>query len=938
MNTKSYIYFMHPHVIVIFAFIFLCLETTTANQTLALGGDVLSKCIDTERYALLDFKAHLQDPDGFLPTWTAEKEDCCKWIGVTCNHTTGNVIGLKLPTGDLRGEISPSLLNLTYMNSLDLSRNSFNGTIPRFIGYMTQLTYLDLGGNNFSGTIPPEIGNLTNLQSFFLKCPGRCVIENADWLTRLSKLQELSMNGIFLAKANDWENVIQSLGKLSYLSLEGCDLSQVTYPLSSSFVNSSSPSIVTLNLYNNNLNSSIYRWLFPLTSKNLINLDLSGNMLDGIPEYFGNLCGLISFKFYDNSAVVKLPDFLRNLSGCTSDALQYFFAPSSKFIGSLSDEIQNFSSLQWLYLYDNQLNGTLSDKVWELPMLEAFEVFSNHLTGTISEKIGTSKLLIINLSNNSLEGVAVPSEDHMSNLSCVEYIDLSSCKLGPRFPKWIQKLKNLTRLAITNTRISETIPMEFWDMWPSQLKYLNLSSNNISGNLPDLLSNFDIFSVIDLSSNSFDGPIPNVTSTLKLLNLSGNKFTGGISFLCQLVHGFLEFLDLSNNFLTGQIPDCLWNFKELKVLNLGHNNLSGRLPASIESLFKLKVLYLYKNHLSGELPVSLKNCTSLIYLNLGANNFSGDVPVWIGENLSGLYVLGLRSNNFFGTIPSQLCQLENLQLLDLSLNNLYGAIPSCVNNLTTMVQEGLVLTQIVHTFSTPWWHSRTAHATYIYDEYIDHATIEWQGNVREFSNINLGLLRSIDLSSNNLTGQVPIELTNLYGLLALNLSKNALSGEIPLKIGQLQKLLTLDLSRNNFSGEVPSSMSRMTSLSYLDVSYNNLSGRIPSSTQLQSFEPSRYSGNAGLCGPPVTKNCRGDKEIEVPPNAVQSDQDTEEFPRWFLFGGGIGFATGFSIACGTLVLSHHWRQALFHLFICVKDWVFVMVVVFIAKLRRGSHL
>ncbi|PWA95839.1 leucine-rich repeat protein [Artemisia annua] len=241
-------------------------------------------------------------------------------------------------------------------------------------------------------------------------------------------------------------------------------------------------------------------------------------------------------------------------------------------------------------------------------------------------------------------------------------------------------------------------------------------------------------------------------------------------------------------------------------------------------------------------------------------------------------------------------------------------------------------------FSTPWWRSRNAHVTYIDDEYIDHATIEWQGNVREFSNINLGLLRSIDLSSNNLTGQVPIELTNLYGLLALNLSKNALSGEIPLKIGQLKKLLSLDLSRNSFSGGIPSSMSQMTSLSYLDVSYNNLSGRIPSSTQLQSFEPSRYTGNSGLCGPPITKNCRGDKEIEVPPHVVESDQGTDEFPRWFFIGGGIGFATGFSIACGTLVLSHHWRHAFFHLLNRVKDWVFVTVVVLIAKLQRSSHL
>ncbi|KAI3716507.1 hypothetical protein L1987_67428 [Smallanthus sonchifolius] len=716
MITKIFIYF---------TLLLLSLQTTTSNHLEAVGGDSTNgvfMCIYKERHALLDFKARLQDPAGVLSTWTDEEEDdCCKWIGVTCNDTTGHVTRLRLVYAFTGGEFSPSLTNLTYLNYLDLSGNFFSGTIPRFIGYLTQLTYLNLGSNRFSGTIPysigtltqltdlnlgsntfngtipdsigsltqltdlnigsnsfsgiipPEIRNLTNLQRFSLRCLERCVIENIDWLTNLSHLQELRMVGVFIAKANHWVDVFQSLKKLSSLSISECDLSQVVYPAhSSSFFNSSSSSIATLELTNNNLNSSMYSWLFLLTSNRLSSLDLSENMLDGIPNYLGNLCGLTSLKFDGNSAAINFPDFLRNLSGCTSDTLPYLFAPSSQLTGPFSDDIQKFSSLKFLYLYDNHLNGDISEKLWELPMLEKFEVFSNFLKGAISENIGKSKILKLNLSNNSLEGVSDRATDRMLNLSFVEYIDLSSCKLGPYFPNWIQKLKNLTRLDIANTGISDTVPLEFWDTWPSQLRYLNLSSNNITMEVPNLLSNFDNRSIIDLISNNFYGPIPNVPSSVTLLNLSGNKFSGGISFLCQIVGGFLEFLDLSNNFLTGQVPDCLWNFRELKVLNLGHNNLFGRLPASIESLIKLEVLYLYKNEFSGELPSSLKNCTSLNFLNSGANNFSGNVPVWIGENLSRLYVLSLRSNSLFGTIPLQLCQLVNLQLLDVSKNSLWN--------------------------------------------------------------------------------------------------------------------------------------------------------------------------------------------------------------------------------------------------------------------------
>ncbi|KAJ9555858.1 hypothetical protein OSB04_010472 [Centaurea solstitialis] len=445
----------------------------------------------------------------------------------------------------------------------------------------------------------------------------------------------------------------------------------------------------------------------------------------------------------------------------------------------------------------------------------------------------------------------------------------------------------------------------------------------ISGEVPDLSSNFDIYPAIDLSSNNFYGPIPNVSSTLVSLNLSKNKFYGGISFLCQIVDGFLTFLDLSHNFLSGQLPDCLWHFKELQVLNLGHNHFSGRVRASIGYSFELEVLDLYNNSFSGELPLALKNCTRLTFLNLGANKFSGNVPIWIGENFIWLYGLILRSNNFIGPIPLQLCHLTNLQILDLSTNNLNGTIPKCVNYFSVMV-DGRLLGQGSHLYGNNTNFTST---------YVDNAMIEWQGNEREFTN-TLGLLLNIDLSSNNLTGQIPNELTDLHGLVALNLSKNTLHGEIPRKIGEMKNLLTLDLSRNNFSGAIPSSMSQMALLNYLDMSHNSLSGRIPSSTQLQSFPPSRYIGNAGLCGPPITKSCPGDEVPSVVRESESGEENIDELRRWFYIGGGTGFSLGFWMACGVLLLNRRGRHVFLPFVDFVKDWVYVKVVVIIRRLER----
>ncbi|KAJ0606097.1 putative non-specific serine/threonine protein kinase [Helianthus annuus] len=1057
-NKIYHKHFTHP----IFFFILTLFVLESFTTTIALDwsltppptspGHRTGKCTKKERQALLHFKSNIHyDPQGLLDTWTPGEEekvasnDCCYWSGVMCNNQS-RVTSLDLRDGFLGGKISPSLLNLSYLNYLDLYDNSFNGmipmfissmtqlryldlgwndfngtipmfigsmtqlryldlsgnrfngkipmfigsmtqlryldlggnrfngTIPMFIGSMTQLRYLDLGGNRFNGTIPmfigsmtqlrylnlgsndfngtipmfigsmtqlrylnlgwndfrgtipSELGNLTNLQELSLKSLSNCTIENLDWLSHLSQLDRLDMSGTSLGKVDNWVNVILSLKKLSALYLHRCDLSYVMHPYS--YVNSSfSSSIVTLYLRENNLNSSMYNWLFPLTSNALVELDLSENMLDGIPKYLGNLCGLTSLYFDGNLIPIKLPDFLSNLSGCTSVTLQYLGASSSEFTGMLSDDIQNFSSLQELDLSNNQLDGTISEKVWQLPKLQTLYASSNLLKGAISENIEKSNILYVYLSNNSLEGV--PLEANMSNISSIEYIDLSSCKLGPHFPKWIQTMKNLSGIDLSNTQISDNIPEDFWKTWPSRLTYLNISFNNITGTVTDMLSNFVpvVSSTIDLSSNNFYGHIPNAPSSLARLDLSKNNLSGQIFFLCQIVDGYLSFLDLSHNAFTGPIPDCLWHFTGLEILSLGYNNLSGRLPTSIKFLINLKVLYLYNNNVSGKLPLSLKSLTQLTFLNLGANKFSGYVPGWIGERLSGLYALILSSNKFIGTIPSDLCQLEYLKILDLSINKLQGAIPSCLGNLTSMVQDGLEVSENVHYLQSVNDSLGT---------YVDHSMIKWQGSVREFGS-TIELVKIINLSSNNLTGKIPDKLTDLHKLIALDLSMNALVGEIPSKIGEMKELQILDLSRNNLRGGLPSSMSQMTLLNYLDVSYNNLSGRIPSSTQLQSFDPSRYTGNAGLCGLPLTKYCPGDKVLEGPPvsrESMEGGEGIDDLQRWFYIGGASGFVTGFWMVCIALIVNRRGRHAFFHVMNGLENWVYVKVMVFIAKVRR----
>jgi hypothetical protein len=149
-----------------------------------------------------------------------------------------------------------------------------------------------------------------------------------------------------------------------------------------------------------------------------------------------------------------------------------------------------------------------------------------------------------------------------------------------------------------------------------------------------------------------------------------------------------------------------------------------------------------------------------------------------------------------------------------------------------------------------------------------------------YYNIRIFQMVSLDLSFNHLSGGIPEDIISLDALLNFNLSWNYLTGEVSDKIGVMKSLESLHRSKNMLSGEIPSSISNLSYLSYLDLSNNNLTGRIPSGRQLDTLyteNPSMYSGNSGLCGPPLQKINRDEHGFEA---------------LSFYFGLGLGFTLG----------------------------------------------
>ncbi|XP_016734239.2 receptor-like protein EIX2 [Gossypium hirsutum] len=886
-------------------------------------------CKDSERRALLEFKHSLQamnsSGNDALSSW--KSEECCLWLGVNCNNLTGYVemLGFSGQLWVVAGTISPSLLKLHHLTFLYFDRNDFNGSlIPEFFGSLKKLKILDLSNANFRGPIPSQLGNLSMLETLRLGGNGGDVtyrhnfkkmfsVGKLEWLSHLSRLEEVDLSFTNLSYANDWSQVISHLPFLQKLSLRHCDLTSISS--SSLSLANSSTSLTHLDLSDNNLPSAIYPWLFNVSS-NLVSLNLSSNKLRGpIPEAFGNMMAIQNLHLSDNL----------------------------------------------LILAENQVRGdSVLNEIGKLPDFMVLDLGYNLLNGSISKSIGQlSNLQVLRLAGNSFDGDVI-SEAHFSNFTYLQELDLSytsltlkfnsgwippfqlsqimlcSCKLGPHFPDWIRTqmdgltpdldISALDYLDISASGISDSLPYWFWNPF-QRLRYINMSFNQISGTFPN---NSIHISHLDLRSNNFSGPLPHFSLDfwdIGTINLSKNKFTGSGAPICNITYkGVLALLDLSNNLFSGVVPDCFESFQSLTALNLGDNSFSGSLPSSLGSLTSLEMLSLRGNKFSGELPSSLQNCTKLKFLDLSDNELSGEIPMWIGQRLSSLVFLSLQRNQFRGMIPHQLCELKYLQILDLSVNKISDTIPPCFNNFTSMVKkvslDRRIELHLLDEVSSLW---------FIQLRYVDEALLTWKGTKQSYP--QLGLLLAIDLSCNKLTGEIPEELNSLQELVALNLSRNFFTGKILQKIGHLRQLEVLDLSRNKFSGNIPTSLSELTFLSILDLSYNDLSGKIPTSTQLQSFDPSSFSHNRGLCGPPTSPNC---STVEPPPGkpAVGGEEDSDEFMKWFYAGMGLGFAVGFWGFCSVVFFKRSWRHSYYRYLDNAKDWVYVSFVLLKARFVR----
>lgn len=309
------------------------------------------------------------------PTWNRSGNwltgstlaDAATWEGVRTNGQ--DVVGLDLPSNNLRGALPTDLSRLRRLQVLDMSSNQLNGPLPQELGRLNRLGRLLLHRNQFSGPVPDSLGQLRLLQELWL--------------------DHNRFSGGLPA----------TLGRLTHLLAFGVGDNQLGGPLPDSLARCIS--LQTLVLANNQFTGPLPTSWTTLPTLRLLYLE--HNQLGGV------LPGLPSTAQQVNLAYNRFDGPLPASLGSTSD-LSTLILSYNRFSGILPPSLGQLAQLRYLGLAHNRFSGTIPAAWDQLTGLMQLDLSGNQLRGAIPAGVLRLPNCTVWLTNNQLTGVEATSE------------------------------------------------------------------------------------------------------------------------------------------------------------------------------------------------------------------------------------------------------------------------------------------------------------------------------------------------------------------------------------------------------------------------------------------------------------------------------------------------------------------------------------------------
>jgi Leucine-rich repeat (LRR) protein len=717
------------------------------------------------------------------------------WDGLKCNSSALDDVGC-------------------YVSAVSLSEHNLVGPVPTAIGTLTQLEILDLSGNIITGSLPWQIGGMMSL--LLLDVQNNLMSQQLPTeLASLSALDSLYLNSNFLEGSIPTE--LGNMTHLFGLYLESNFL-QLTVPTEFGSIRLLGELLLDKNYLSGSISTSLCSLL------NLRKFSAFYNMLSGtLPSCLAELTALRMLNIFSNFFSGTLPPRLGDLT----NLLQLSFE-TNFFTGYIPSAIFKLQNVEQFLLTGNYLSGTLSPLIFNLTSVYQFEVGANMLVGTIPPEIfNLAKLQLLFLNYNLLSHT-VP--DAVCACSTLEYFYVDYNNLIGTFPNNFVNSSRMKYVDLTYNLFTGTIPSTLYEL--RHLTIVSVTGNFFSGSISSAFSNLSDLELLNFGSCLFTGSFPE--GLLKLTSLKG--FTTELNYLSGSVNAqpssksvVLQALEIGTNFLSGTLPagfadlvrledfigshnlftgrvDFLFNWtgtsglQKLEYIDLSNNALSGTIPESMFAAARfrpLSAVVLYQNCFTGSLPAAICQASNLTTLILDSVSSAPACDVRFTGLWKDLFKVVIGKRSLEGTIPDCIWSMRSLQTLHLAGNGLGGTLPW---SLVPVVIPAEIIVDDVNDV-----------------------------------NRSVYMLNDVSLGSNALTGTIPLSWQQ-WPWKSLDLSDNKLTGIlsdglIVNNTCSTSETITVDYDdyyyKYDDGGDSLGSPNSSRFCGSVDLTVNRLSGRIP---------------------------------------------------------------------------------------------------------------